>query len=227
MEIVMGEEQARAFQALPTPQSCRVIDFNSAQVVTLKTNPPRHVLVVSGEKPYFNMEVSLVPLVYIRQPEYWGIEVVGCLPEVGLPAVTPYTVRLDLAGTIGTCGIEVIGANRSEKIDVPSYPAAPQASFKLSITSATSGERLASASLTCPPDDSGSHPNPTAACKQLSQVDGRIEGIPEDPGPCTREFDPVIVAASGTWNGEPRHYKQEFSNRCVAVRATGGVIFDF
>lgn len=51
------------------------------------------------------------------------------------------------------------------------------------------------------------------------------QGIPEDPGPCTEEFQPVIVAASGTWNGEPRHYRQEFSNRCVAVRATGGVIF--
>jgi hypothetical protein len=60
----------------------------------------------------------------------------------------------------------------------------------------------------------------------LSQADGRIEGIPADPGPCTREFSPVILTAMGTWNGEPRHYKQEFSNLCVAVRATGGVIFD-
>ncbi len=222
----MSEEQDRAFLALPTPQSCRVIDFDSAQVVTLRTRPPRHVLVVSGEKPYFNMEVSLSPLVYIKQPEYWGIEVVGCLPEVGLPTVTPYVVRLDLNGTIGTCGIEVIGASRSEKIDIPSYPGEPQASFTLSITSVASGEPIASASLTCPPDGC-SHPNPVTACEQLSRVDGEIEGIPEDPGPCTLEFNPVIVAASGTWNGEPRHYKQEFSNRCSAVRATGGVIFDF
>ncbi|MGH3805583.1 MAG: SSI family serine proteinase inhibitor [Pseudonocardiaceae bacterium] len=222
----MGEEQDLAFQALPTPQSHRVIDFDSAQVVTLRTRPPRYVLVVSGEKPYFNMEVSLSPLVYIRQPEYWGIEVVGRLPEVGLPTVTPYVVQLDLAGTIGTIGIDVIGASRSEQIDITSYPAQPQASFTLSITSATGGEPIASASLTCLPAG-GSHPDPAAACEQLSRSDGRIEGIPEDPGPCTLEFNPVIVAASGTWNGEPRHYKQEFSNRCVAVRATGGVIFAF
>lgn len=226
MEIVMSEEQDRAFQALPAPQSCRVIDFNSAQVVTLRTLPPRHVLVVSGEKPYFNMEVSLSPLVYIRQPEYWGIEVVGCLPEVALPVVTPYVVRLDLTGTLGTLGIEVIGASRSEKIDIPSFPVKSQGSFTLSITSAAGGDPIASASLTCPPNG-GTHPNPVTACEQLSRADGRIEAIPEDPGPCTREFNPVIVAASGTWNGEPRHYKQEFSNRCVAVRATGGVIFDF
>ncbi|MGH3930001.1 MAG: SSI family serine proteinase inhibitor [Pseudonocardiaceae bacterium] len=106
------------------------------------------------------------------------------------------------------------------------YTSEPQASFTLSITPSEGGEPIASASLTCTPAG-GSHPNPVAACEQLSQSDGRIEGIPEDPGPCTREFVPVIVSASGTWNGEPRHYKQEFSNRCVAVRATGGVIFAF
>lgn len=115
---IMSDEQVRAFHALPTPQSCRVIDFEFAQVFTLPIVPPRHVLVVRGEKPYFNMQVNLIPLVYIQQPEYWSIEVVGRLPEVGLPAVAPYVVELDLDGTIGTSGIEVIGANRSKKIDI-------------------------------------------------------------------------------------------------------------
>lgn len=100
-----------------------MIDFESAKVFTSRTVPPRHVLVVRGEKPYLNMQVNLIPLVYIRQPEYWGIEVVGCLPEVGLPAVADYVVKLDLDGTIGTRGIEVIGANRSEKIDISGKPA--------------------------------------------------------------------------------------------------------
>lgn len=221
----MSEDPASDFQALPSPQSCRVIDFDSAQVITLRTQPPQHVLIVRGEAPYLNMNVFLSPLVYIQQPEYWGIEVVGCLPEVGLPTVTPYVTRLDLNGTIGTCGIEVIGANRSEKIDIRSYPE-PRATFTLSITSVATGKPIASATLTCGPEG-GSHPDPAAACKQLSLVDGEIEAIPEDPGPCTLEFNPVVVTASGTWNGESRHYKQEFSNRCSAVRATGGVIFRF
>jgi hypothetical protein len=225
METVMSEVQDRDFQALRPAQSCRVIDFDTAQVVTLPSAPQKHVLIVSGQKPYLNMEVSLVPLVYIQKPDYWGIEVVGCLPEIGLPATAPYTVRLDLAGTIGTHGIEVIGNQRSEKIDIPNVT---QGSFTLSITQADSGETIAKATLTCPPgkEDAGSHPNPAAACEQLTKADGRIEAIPEDPGPCTREHNPVIVAATGTWNGEPRHYKQEFSNRCIAVRATGGVIFN-
>jgi Subtilisin inhibitor-like len=228
METVMTEEQDRAFQALQPAQSCRVIDFNTAQVVTLRTDPPRHVLIVSGEKPYLNMSVSLTPLVYIRQPDYWGIEVVGCLPEIGLPATAPYAVRLDLASTIGTRGIEVIGAKRTQKIDIPNDPAEPQGSFTLSITQADSGELIAEATLTCPAGgaDAGSHPDPVAACRQLTQANGWIEAIPEAPGPCTQEYLPVIVAATGTWNGESRHYKQEFSNRCVAVRATGGVIFE-
>lgn len=150
---------------------------------------------------------------------------VGCLPGIGLPAFAPYVVDLDLSGIIGTRGIEVIGASRSERIDVPASTE-PEAAFTLSITSAVTGELLATASLTCPTPGS-SHPNPAAACEQLSRADGFIEGIPEDPGQCTLELFPVIVAASGTWNGEPRHYMQEFSNRCVAVRATGGVIFAF
>lgn len=119
------DRSPRVGQAIPPTEEaspatdCRVIDFTSARVHTLPTVPPRHVLVVRGEKPYLNMQVDLVPLIYIRQPEYWGIEVIGCLPEVGLPAVGDYVAKLDLEGTIGTRGVEVIGASRSQKIDIP------------------------------------------------------------------------------------------------------------
>jgi hypothetical protein len=43
--------------------------------------PPPFVLRVSGTKPLANMQVQLVPLVFIRQPEYWGIDVVGSLHD--------------------------------------------------------------------------------------------------------------------------------------------------
>ncbi|MGH6630742.1 MAG: hypothetical protein ACREB3_13510 [Burkholderiales bacterium] len=97
---------------------CHVIDFESARVHTSPTVPARRTLVVRGEKPYLNMEVTLVPLVYVQQPEYWGIGVIGCLPEVGLPAVGNYVAKLDLTGSMGTRGIEVIGANHSKKINL-------------------------------------------------------------------------------------------------------------
>jgi hypothetical protein len=74
--------------------------------------------VVTGQKPWANMKVSLKPLTYVRQPEYWGVEVVGTMPAIGQPAIIPYAVELELGGTIGSTGIEVIGADRTEKIDV-------------------------------------------------------------------------------------------------------------
>jgi hypothetical protein len=64
------------------------------------------------------MEVSLVPLVYVRCPEYWGIEVIGCLRGgICLPAIGRYEVTIPLH-TIGSIGIEVIGANNREQIKV-------------------------------------------------------------------------------------------------------------
>jgi hypothetical protein len=98
--------------------------------------------------------------------------------------------------------------------------------FALNIISVSSGKLVATAFLTCGPPG-GTHPYPDDACKQLSTVNGEIGKIPEDPGPCTRIFDPVILVAIGVWNGEPRSYQNEFSNRCVGVRSTGGVIFNF
>ncbi len=88
-------------------------------MVTLESSPPQFVLNVKGTKPFLNMEVDLVPLVFIRQPEQWGIEIVGRLRGVGLPALAPYTVSIPVTGLLGTRGIEVIGATRSEKIAVP------------------------------------------------------------------------------------------------------------
>ncbi len=109
----------KEFEALPQPSSCRLINFDKAEVRPGIVSGT-YFLIVRGTKPYLNMEVNLVPLVYVRQPEYWGIEVTGCLPgEIGLPATEPYTAILSLTGTIGTKGIEVIGATCSEKILVP------------------------------------------------------------------------------------------------------------
>jgi len=222
----MNDAQLQALVRLPAPQSCRVIDFDKAEVVVLESFPPQYLLVVSGTKPYLNMKVDLVPLVYIQQPDYWGIEVVGCLPGIGLPATGPYAISLPLAGHIGTAGIEVIGASEHQQIQVPPGQAACQGSFSLSITSKATGEVIARASLTCNPAG-GSHPNPEAACKQLTKAAGHIEAIPEKQGICTKIFKPVILSASGTWDGEERKFQREFSNQCVAVLATGGVVFDF
>jgi hypothetical protein len=116
---------------LPTPDG-RLIDFDRTVVITPMIYPPRPRLVVSGEMPPSVTEVALVPLVYVSQPPYWGIQVVGSVgDDVGLhpmPVAAPatYSVELDLAGITGTCGVEVIGASRTEQIELPAEaPAEP------------------------------------------------------------------------------------------------------
>lgn len=122
-----------AFLKTPTPTSVRLINFTRAEVRP-GFLPQTWILIVSGTKPYLNMTVRLSPLIYIRRPEYWGIEVIGSLPGIGLPATAPYTVSLPLDGILGTKGIEVIGASRRKKIPVPPVakgaPAKPAATKK-------------------------------------------------------------------------------------------------
>lgn len=114
----MAEKTLADIVALPTGTSSRIIDFERAEV------RPGFVsgtwfLIVQGVAPCSNMEVSLNPLIYVRQPEYWGIEVVGTLRGgICLPRQQDYLEVLDITNVLGTEGIEVIGASRSEKIPV-------------------------------------------------------------------------------------------------------------
>jgi len=106
----------RDFAALAAAESVRRINFDSAEVVNVAG---RNILIVRGEAPCLNMNVSLSPLIYIECPEYWGIEVIGSLPGcICLTAMKPFVLALPLDGIIGSKGIEVLGARRSEQIDV-------------------------------------------------------------------------------------------------------------
>jgi hypothetical protein len=106
-------------------EGTRLVDFERADVITPMIEPPRPRLVVSGVT-VVPMRVSLVPLVYVSRPPYWGIQVVGSTgDETGPRPVhpitsVPYSVELELAGITGTEGVEVIGASRTERIAVQS-----------------------------------------------------------------------------------------------------------
>jgi hypothetical protein len=105
--------------ALPIAQWCKLITFSKSKVVPGFV-PNTFFLIVTGTKPCANMDVTLNPLIYIQKPQYWGIQVVGCLPGgICLPAVVPYSVHIPLQGIIGTKGIEVIGSNKKKKHKVP------------------------------------------------------------------------------------------------------------
>jgi len=107
-----------AFLKTPTPSSVRLINFTRAEVRP-GFLPNTWILIVSGKKPYANMTVRLSPLIYVRRPEFWGIEVIGSLPGIGIPVTAPYTISLPLDHTLGTKGIEVIGASKRQRILVP------------------------------------------------------------------------------------------------------------
>jgi len=78
------------------------------------------LLLVSGKKPYASMKVTLEPQAYIRRPDYWEYLVVGTLGGLALPVEAPYTAVTDVSELLGTKGIEVVGHNKRQRIDIAS-----------------------------------------------------------------------------------------------------------
>ena len=106
------------FDSLPSASSCKLISFDKVEVHPGKI-PKICFLTVGGTKPCINMEVRLVPLFYLKCPEYWGIEVIGCLSDgICIPTLGSYEMTIPLAGITGYKGIEVIGAKNRKKLDV-------------------------------------------------------------------------------------------------------------
>lgn len=97
--------------------SCSAAEFDSA---TVQRDPSSGstTLIVTGVKRSSNVSIELTPVVYIRQPEYWLILVNGCGSGMGMPVLTPYVVKRDITGSIGTLGIEVRGSNQAVTIPI-------------------------------------------------------------------------------------------------------------
>lgn len=85
------------------------------------------------------------------------------------------------------------------------------------------GSGVETARLSCDPA-SGEHLRAQAACGEIAAVGGDFTQLGNtEPGLCTFEYDPVTVAAFGSWRGQPVQYVQEFPNRCVMENETGSV----
>ena len=116
---VMSRETLDKLHGRPASQSCGLLDFDKAEVRPGIVNGT-WILVVRGDAPCANMRIELVPLIYIQRPDYWEIEVVGCVAgPVCLPQTKLFTEALPLDGVLGTAGIEVVGASRRQQIRVP------------------------------------------------------------------------------------------------------------
>lgn len=114
-----------SFEQAPNVSSSRLlaknINNNSGIARLLSgSEPDTYSLMVAGYKPYVNMDVELIPLIYVDKPDYWGIEVVGTIRSgILLPAIIPFSTEyLSLANTTGKKGIEVIWADERQEIDI-------------------------------------------------------------------------------------------------------------
>ncbi|MEU2430621.1 subtilase-type protease inhibitor [Streptomyces sp. NPDC007861] len=84
--------------------------------------------------------------------------------------------------------------------------------------------------LSCAPAPAGSHPSPESACQELAAVDGQFGLLSRTPdGPCTRQWDPVTITATGVWQGKQVGWSATYGNACemTASLTEGGSVFAF
>ncbi|MFI0980385.1 SSI family serine proteinase inhibitor [Streptomyces sp. NPDC021093] len=102
-----------------------------------------------------------------------------------------------------------------------SHPA-PKRGLLLTVSGAE-GTWIRGVGLQCGPRAGGGHPEARAACNALTWARGDFDALRGDPYPCTKEYDPVIATADGTWRGRTVHWTKTFSNACVLDAETGPV----
>jgi hypothetical protein len=115
--VSFTDEKLEKWNKRPQPSGCRLMDWDKVEIVPGIVNGT-YVAIVSGTKDSPATDVRLSLLTYVRQPEYWGIEVIGCMNGIDFVPGAPYTVAT-AADHLGTKGIEIIGANRHETFEVP------------------------------------------------------------------------------------------------------------
>ncbi|GHJ42069.1 SSI family serine proteinase inhibitor [Streptomyces sp. TS71-3] len=126
-----------------------------------------------------------------------------------LAAAAALTLALTAAGTASAAG---------------GSTAAPASSLRLTLLASDISQRpIDQATLECDPDG-GTHPDPKAACAALAAVKGDFTRLPNVPGrTCPTVVDPVTAVATGTWQGAPVSYREDFINRCAAEVGTSDV----
>ncbi|MFD0361066.1 subtilase-type protease inhibitor [Nocardia sp. GCM10030253] len=103
-------------------------------------------------------------------------------------------------------------------------PELPKSSLELTISTGEQPKPDAQRiSVTCEPAG-GTHERPEAACAALDKVNGSFGDLPADPtAVCIQIYDPVTVAATGTWRGTPVQWQRTFANSCELHAGTAGV----
>ncbi len=109
--------------SLSSAPSGQIIDFDVAELRKVPFQDSLY-LWVSGKLPAPGVEVKLAPHLYRSRPDYWRIEVTAIRHLI--PANDTGTKEdpllferaVPLTGITGVMGIEVIGANKVQRIEI-------------------------------------------------------------------------------------------------------------
>ena len=101
----LGPQDAPAVAA---PLACAAVTIKTAELVS---RDGVILLKVTGEAPSAGLTFAVRPVVYIMQPDYWLMALVGCVPKGSATASvpTPFSAEVSLAGSVGRFGIDLTG----------------------------------------------------------------------------------------------------------------------
>ncbi|MFJ8887789.1 subtilase-type protease inhibitor [Streptomyces sp. NPDC102402] len=147
-----------------------------------------------------------------------------------MPHKTRRPFVITMLSTLIVSGTVAVGAAQA----LPAQPAglyAPSA-LVLSVGKGGAGPVAVqrAVTLSCAPRASGTHPSPDAACTELAKVEGEFTQLTAErpQGRCTRQWDPVVVSATGVWQGREVSWSATFGNACeMRASLAEGPVFSF
>ena len=98
---------------------CKPLDCDGVEIEYYR-GKGIYQLTITGTKPFTNMEVSLSEEPAAGRPAYRKTVVIGCVKNfLVLPVASPYYLTVPFKQFSGTRGIEIIGATRRVRRDLP------------------------------------------------------------------------------------------------------------
>ncbi|HEX4815887.1 MAG TPA: SSI family serine proteinase inhibitor [Nonomuraea sp.] len=131
------------------------------------------------------------------------------------------TRTLTAARRMAALGLSAVAVVAAPGAAPPAAAATPAADLFITVTPKDGGAYAMR--LRCDPDG-GTHPRPGKACDALRTVDGWVDDLDVDPGPCPMIYLPVDVEVTGNWYRRAVSYRHEFPNECVMRRTLGPVV---
>ncbi len=115
----MGGDNSFGFlKPTQTNKTCGLLDYDSFQVIKGFTG--EYILIVEKKDPDPLINPQLIPLIYVDKPDYWEIQVIGCRIGIVPPTtLNTWPLSLGLTNFMGKKGIELVGATRADKWDLP------------------------------------------------------------------------------------------------------------